>query len=74
MVVWLEDQKIRIYKIEDRADLRRLESPHWMNSFHQYATDVGLPIKLLTTPLEQIEWLLGFAARLDYADNGKKTS
>lgn len=69
MVVWLEDQKIRIYKIEDRADLRRLESPHWMNSFHQYATDVGLPIKLLTTPLEQIEWLLGFAARLDYADN-----
>lgn len=69
MVVWLEDQKIRIYKIEDRAELRKLESPHWMNSFHQYCTDVGLPITLLSTPLEQIEWLLGHASRLEYADN-----
>uniref|UniRef100_A0A8D8V7W9 UPF0568 protein C14orf166 homolog n=1 Tax=Cacopsylla melanoneura TaxID=428564 RepID=A0A8D8V7W9_9HEMI len=72
MVVWLEDQKIRIYKIEERAELRKLESPHWMNSFHQYCTDIGLPVTLLTTPLEQIEWLLGHASRLDYADNVEK--
>lgn len=29
MIVWLEDQKVRHYKIEDRAALRDMTSSDW---------------------------------------------
>lgn len=29
MIVWLEDQKVRHYKIEDRAGLRDIASSDW---------------------------------------------
>ena len=29
MIVWLEDTKIRHYKIEDRAGLRDVNAPTW---------------------------------------------
>ena len=33
LVVWLEDQKIRLYTIEGRADLRDMKSDEWMRAF-----------------------------------------
>ena len=33
MIVWLEDQKVRHYKIEDRAALRNIESQDWPKAF-----------------------------------------
>ena len=33
LVVWLEDQKIRLYKIDDRAGLRDVKSPEWAKAF-----------------------------------------
>jgi len=33
LVVWLEDQKIRWYKIEDRGELRDIKSSEWLKAF-----------------------------------------
>ena len=33
LVVWLEDQKIRHYKIEDRAGLRDIGNDLWQSHF-----------------------------------------
>lgn len=32
-IVWLEDQKIRHYKIEDRAGLRNIKSSDWTKAY-----------------------------------------
>ena len=34
-IVWLEDQKIRHYKIEDRGNLRNIHSSDWPKFFEQ---------------------------------------
>lgn len=34
-IVWLEDQKIRHYKIEDRGNLRNIHSEDWPKSFEK---------------------------------------
>lgn len=34
-IVWLEDQKIRHYKIEDRGNLRNISSSEWPESFEK---------------------------------------
>lgn len=34
-IVWLEDQKIRHYKIEDRGNLRNIPSSEWPKSFEK---------------------------------------
>ena len=33
LVIWLEDQKIRHYKIEDRHALRAIDSGDWQSAF-----------------------------------------
>ena len=33
LIVWLEDQKIRHYKIEDRAGLRNIGNDAWPKAF-----------------------------------------
>lgn len=37
-IVWLEDQKIRHYKIEDRVNLRNIPSSEWPKSFEQVSS------------------------------------
>lgn len=34
-IVWLEDQKIRHYKIEDRGDLRNIPSSEWPKAYQK---------------------------------------
>lgn len=34
-IVWLEDQKIRHYKIEDRGNLRNIPSSDWPKFFEK---------------------------------------
>jgi RLL motif-containing protein 1 len=70
LVVWLEDQKIRHYKIEDRKALRDISSSEWPKTFQQYRDDLACPIQSEKDG-EVLEWLLAFAVRLEYADNGK---
>lgn len=35
LIVWIEDQKIRHYKIEDREALRKVASPEWNAALNQ---------------------------------------
>ncbi|XP_012285473.1 RNA transcription, translation and transport factor protein [Orussus abietinus] len=70
LVVWLEDQKIRNYKIEDRECLRNIQSEDWIKVFQDYCNNVACPI--VSSPLDQLEWLIGLAIRLEYEDDHKK--
>uniref|UniRef100_A0A8C0PF59 RNA transcription, translation and transport factor protein n=1 Tax=Canis lupus familiaris TaxID=9615 RepID=A0A8C0PF59_CANLF len=38
-IVWLEDQKIRHYKIVDRGNLRNIHSSDWPKFFEKYLRD-----------------------------------
>lgn len=71
LVLWLEDQKIRHYKIEDRKALRDINSSDWPKTFKQYRDDLACPV-LSEKPGEQLEWLLAFAVRLEYSDSVEK--
>ncbi|KAL2098505.1 hypothetical protein ACEWY4_004985 [Coilia grayii] len=70
-IVWLEDQKIRHYKIEDRGNLRNIPSSEWPRSFQKYLQDVSCPFGAQERQ-EAVDWLLGLAVRLEYGDNVEK--
>ena len=38
-VVWLEDQRIRLYKIEDRVELRNVKSSEWLKTFRKVSVN-----------------------------------
>ncbi|XP_037945455.1 RNA transcription, translation and transport factor protein-like [Teleopsis dalmanni] len=66
-ILWLEDQKIRQYKIEDREKLRQVDKlPVWEKAYAEYKSDLGMP--KYKTPLEEISWMLGYAVRLEFLD------
>ncbi|XP_076151726.1 RNA transcription, translation and transport factor protein [Alosa pseudoharengus] len=70
-IVWLEDQKIRHYKIEDRGNLRNIPSSEWPKAFEKYLQDVNCPFSVQERP-ECVDWLLGLGVRLEYGDNVEK--
>ncbi|XP_066593949.1 RNA transcription, translation and transport factor protein isoform X2 [Prorops nasuta] len=69
VVLWLEDQKIRNYKIEERSGLRDVTSEEWPISFNKYCEDLKCPE---TSPLDKLEWLINLAVRLEFEDNFEK--
>lgn len=69
LVLWLEDQKIRNYKIEDRAELRKVNGSEWSQVFDKYKSDLNCP-KELKSELDQLKWILSYAIKLEYLDNG----
>lgn len=71
VVLWLEDQKIRHYKIEERAGLRNFDSDGWKEAYINYQRDLVSPATDLS-PNEQLNWLLSYAVRLEYTDNVDK--
>lgn len=64
VIVWLDDQKIRHYKIKDTGNLGNIHSNDWPKFFEKYLRDVNCPFK--------IDKLLGLAVRLEYGDNAEK--
>ncbi|KAI5643596.1 putative carnitine deficiency-associated protein domain-containing protein [Phthorimaea operculella] len=68
VVLWLEDQKIRHYKIEDREGLRNIDSESWTEAYDAYQKDLVSPCSEGSLN-EQLNWLLSYAVRLEYADN-----
>ncbi|XP_055496386.1 RNA transcription, translation and transport factor protein [Leucoraja erinacea] len=71
LIVWLEDQKIRHYKIEERGTLRNVQNNEWPKHYEKYLADVNCPFKAEERQ-ENLDWLLGLAVRLEYADNVDK--
>ncbi|XP_076463429.1 RNA transcription, translation and transport factor protein-like [Babylonia areolata] len=70
LVVWLEDQKIRHLKIEDRAGLRDTASANWGSVFQNYLTELNCPY--IGGRKEVIlDWLLGYAVRLEHGDDAE---
>ena len=72
VVIWLEDQKIRHYRIEDRAGLQNHQGEEWKQTFHQYLKDLECPFNYNTHPHSVTDWLLGVAVRYDYGDAAKE--
>ncbi|XP_052865256.1 RNA transcription, translation and transport factor protein-like [Anopheles cruzii] len=69
LIVWLEDQKIRHYSIENRENLKQVDAVNvWDMAYETYKRDVGMPQELVTRQ-EQLTWLLLHAVRLEYSDN-----
>jgi len=68
LVIWLEDQKIRHFKIEERTELRDLDSHSWPKAFHSYLASLACPL-LSGSPTEILDWLVGQAVKLEYGDN-----
>ncbi|KYQ55817.1 hypothetical protein ALC60_05316 [Trachymyrmex zeteki] len=70
MIVWLEDQKIRHYTIDDRQKLRDITSLEWPKTFEKYCNDVDCPIT--KNEIDQLEWFIGYAIRLEFEDDCQK--
>ncbi|XP_034489189.1 RNA transcription, translation and transport factor protein [Drosophila innubila] len=67
-ILWLEDQKIRYYTIEDREKLRNLDDMKlWEEAYKQYCIDLNMPP--YETQLEQLTCIIGHAMRLEYLDD-----
>lgn len=71
MIVWLEDQKIRHYKVEDRTSLRQINATTWKSTYDKYLQDLDCPIKSGRKE-EELEWLLTFSVSLEFSDNVEK--
>lgn len=67
LMLWLEDQKIRHYKIEDRAGLRNTNGSDWSKALQHYMEELGCPYQVAERTLV-IDWMLGYAIRLEYGD------
>ena len=66
LVVWLEDQKIRHYKIEDRAPLREKTGKEWMDAFWTYLKDLQCPFSNPNALLSACEWTVGLAVKYEF--------
>ncbi|XP_065563317.1 RNA transcription, translation and transport factor protein-like [Artemia franciscana] len=74
VILWLEDQKIRQYKIEEREGLRDVKSSlAWSKSYEKYLEAVGCP-SFLKTRNEQLDWLLCLAIKLVYQEKSNRYS
>eukprot|EP01137_Pigoraptor_chileana_P013416 Opistho-2@4678 len=75
MVIWLEDTKIRAYKIEQRGPLKNIGAVTWATALADYLGELKCPKHSFSTPAERIalcDWLLGYAIQLEYADEAGK--
>jgi len=68
LIVWLEDQKIRHYKVEDRLPLRKTKVDGWTDFYRKYLIDLDCPIKT-GRKVEEVDWLLSFSVALEFEDN-----
>ncbi|XP_045594137.1 RNA transcription, translation and transport factor protein [Procambarus clarkii] len=71
LIVWLEDQKIRHYKIEDRGDLKAIDSNDWPTAYKCYLGALNCPTNPNDRPAV-VDWLLGLSVRFEYGDNADK--
>ena len=72
LIVWLEDQKIRWYKEEDRAALRSYSSTNWETAFANYLSDLECPEVVRADRARLTNWLLNLAVRYEYGDSADK--
>lgn len=70
LVMWLEDRKIRAYKVEDRRVLADIQTPQWHAAYDTYLQQLGCPAPVRGADAEaQLLWLLRLAVAREYEDN-----
>nr|CAG4638640.1 EOG090X0ARU [Cyclestheria hislopi] len=67
VILWLEDQKIRRYKIEQREGLRNSNTEQWAKALEQYLLDVDCPIPICSKN-EVLDWLLSLSVHLEFSE------
>jgi RLL motif-containing protein 1 len=67
LVVWLEDRKIRHYQKENRQELRNIQSEDWDKAFKEYLDALVCSVEHHSRQ-SIVDWLLGYAVRLEYND------
>ena len=67
LVSWVEDTKIRLYKVEEREALRDHGSATWSATFEAYLEALECPYGA-SNP-RALNWLLNYALSLEYRDN-----
>ncbi|CAG5115169.1 unnamed protein product [Candidula unifasciata] len=71
VVLWLEDQKIRHFKIEDREPLRSATGDRWNDALKQYLAQLNCPYDV-SDRRALLDWLLAYAVRLEFGDDTEK--
>ena len=66
LVVWLEDQKIRHYKIEERKPLRDKEGSEWVSIFRSYLKSLECPYTVEMDLTAVVDWLINVAIRYEF--------
>lgn len=66
LVVWLEDQKIRQWKIEERGALRSNTGQNWRTTFKEYLNHLECPYDPDNSLNATVDWLLGVAVRYEF--------
>lgn len=70
LVCWIEDRKIRAWKIEDRSPLRQ-HGPAWHKAFSRYLKDLSCPIQwtgVLELQVRALTFLVQRAIAYDFED------
>nr|CAG4636402.1 EOG090X0ARU [Eubosmina coregoni]SVE69977.1 EOG090X0ARU [Eubosmina coregoni] len=67
IVIWLEDQKVRRYKIEERESLRNSSENDWDAMLKQYLADLDCPYSQASRP-EILDWLLSLSVHLEFSE------
>ncbi|KFD52559.1 hypothetical protein M514_06593, partial [Trichuris suis] len=71
LVSWLENQKICLYKMQNRGDLANIASPNWETAFQKYLVDLKCPQGVSDNRAATVDWLLSHAVHLVYQDYKK---
>ena len=67
IIIWLEDQKIRRYKIDEREELRNCTADSWTKVFQQYLCDLDCPV--VNEPRNEIlDWLLSLSVHFEFQE------
>ena len=68
LIVWLEDQKIRYCKIDEREPLREKTGKEWITTFKGYLTSLECPYSIEQDLPAVVDWLLGVAVRYEFEE------
>ena len=74
LVNWLENQKIRNYKIEERTWLSQLSGEQWMANFKKYLQELECPFVDPFQLNSACDWLITLAVQYEYEDASKSNS
>ena len=74
LIDWLENTKIRQYPVDARQPLKSPDQAEWHAAMTQYAERVGCPYPWggPETHTRVLEWVLGHAVGLEYADDADR--